>query len=72
MAGRSGCWADVSLSQVLNVQVPFFFKDIIDALNVPVDPTTPNGVFVVAGTVIIGCEWRRGADDEQARLRVQR
>lgn len=44
---------------MLNVQVPFFFKSIIDALNVPVDPTTPNGVFVVAGTVIVGCKPRR-------------
>lgn len=43
--------------QILNVQVPFFFKDIIDALNVTIDPTTGQGVFAIAGTVIVGCEF---------------
>ncbi|KAK4701515.1 ATP-binding cassette, subfamily B (MDR/TAP), member 7, partial [Phenoliferia sp. Uapishka_3] len=40
--------------KILNVQVPFFFKDIIDALNVTIDPTTGQGVFAIAGTVIVG------------------
>lgn len=41
--------------QLLNVQVPFFFKGIVDALNVEIDPTSGQGVFAIAGTVIIGC-----------------
>ncbi|TNY23560.1 putative ABC transporter [Rhodotorula diobovata] len=40
--------------KLLNVQVPFFFKSIIDTLNVEVDPTTGQGVFAIAGTVIVG------------------
>ncbi|KAK4047159.1 Iron-sulfur clusters transporter atm1, mitochondrial [Microbotryomycetes sp. JL201] len=40
--------------KLLNVQVPFYFKDIIDALNAEIDPTTAGGVFAVAGTVIVG------------------
>ncbi|CEQ42496.1 SPOSA6832_04309, partial [Sporobolomyces salmonicolor] len=42
--------------KLLNVQVPFLFKDIVDTLNVEIDPTTSQGVFAIAGTVIIGCE----------------
>jgi ABC transporter ATM len=42
--------------QLLNVQVPFFFKDIIDTMNIPIDPTTSNGVLSIAGTVIVGCK----------------
>lgn len=41
--------------QLLNVQVPFFFKGIIDTLNVEVDPTSSQGVLAIAGTVIVGC-----------------
>ena len=44
------------ITQLLNVQVPFFFKDIIDTMNIPIDPTTSNGVLSIAGTVIIGCK----------------
>ncbi|SCV72040.1 BQ2448_4734 [Microbotryum intermedium] len=40
--------------QLLNIQVPFFFKNIIDTLNVEIDPTTGGGVFAIAGTVIVG------------------
>ncbi|GAA5833241.1 hypothetical protein JCM9279_001465 [Rhodotorula babjevae] len=40
--------------KLLNVQVPFFFKNIIDTLNVEIDPTTGQGVFAIAGTVIVG------------------
>lgn len=40
--------------KVLNVQVPFFFKNIVDTLNATIDPTTSQGVFAIAGTVIVG------------------
>ncbi|KAK4047946.1 Iron-sulfur clusters transporter atm1, mitochondrial [Microbotryomycetes sp. JL221] len=40
--------------KLLNVQVPFYFKDIVDTLNAQIDPTTPGGVFAIAGTVIVG------------------
>ena len=40
--------------KVLNVQVPFFFKDIVDSLNVPITSSTT--VWVLAGTAIAGCE----------------
>ncbi|GAA5824112.1 hypothetical protein JCM5353_006148 [Sporobolomyces roseus] len=40
--------------KLLNVQVPFFFKGIIDTLNIPIDPSTSSGVLLIAGTVIIG------------------
>jgi hypothetical protein len=51
----AGDEAHLSRVQILNVQVPFFFKGIIDTLNVVVDPTTSQGVFAIAGTVIVGC-----------------
>lgn len=40
--------------KVLNVQVPFFFKDIVDKLNVPIGEDTT--VWVLAGAAISGCE----------------
>ena len=40
--------------QVLNVQVPFFFKDIVDALNVPI--TADSTVWVLGGAAISGCK----------------
>lgn len=42
------------MGKILNVQVPFFFKDIIDKLNVdfPVEST----VIGVVGAVILGCK----------------
>jgi len=42
------------MGKILNVQVPFFFKDIIDKLNVefPVEST----VLGVVGAVILGCK----------------
>ena len=43
--------------KVLNVQVPFFFKQIVDALNVPI--TAETTVWVLAGTAIAGCESER-------------
>lgn len=44
--------------KLLNVQVPFFFKTIVDKLNdvvnAPLDMTNPNTVWVVAGSAILG------------------
>jgi ABC transporter ATM len=40
--------------KVLNVQVPFFFKQIVDSLNVPI--TEHSTVWVLAGASIAGCE----------------
>lgn len=41
--------------QLMNVQVPFYFKQIVDTLSSPIDPSTPEGLWTVAGTVIVGC-----------------
>ena len=42
--------------KLLNVQVPFFFKSIVDSLNIPVaELSTNQTVWTVAGTVIVGC-----------------
>jgi ABC transporter ATM len=46
--------------KVLNVQVPFFFKTIVDALNVPI--TSDTAVWTVAGAAIAGCELLRRHD----------
>jgi len=40
--------------KILNVQVPFMFKHIIDSLSIPLDPTTAQGAWTVVGTVIAG------------------
>jgi hypothetical protein len=40
----------------LNVQVPFFFKQIVDSLNVPITESTT--VWVLAGASIAGCKCR--------------
>ncbi|KAH9817556.1 P-loop containing nucleoside triphosphate hydrolase protein [Melampsora americana] len=32
------------------------FKQIIDSLSIPIDPTTTQGVWMVAGSVIAGCQ----------------
>jgi ATP-binding cassette subfamily B (MDR/TAP) protein 7 len=43
--------------KLLNVQVPFFFKYIVDSLNVPITESTT--VWVLAGASIAGCKcWR--------------
>lgn len=47
--------------KVLNVQVPFFFKTIIDSLNVPI--TSSTSLWVVAGASIAGCEYEAVAQD---------
>lgn len=41
--------------KVLNVQVPFFFKEIVDAMNVPI--TSSSTVWVLAGASIAGCTY---------------
>lgn len=43
--------------KILNVQVPFYFKDIVDALNVPI--TSGSTVWVLAGASIAGCWYLR-------------
>jgi len=40
--------------KVLNVQVPLIFKSVIDSLNV--DISSASTVFVIAGSLILGCE----------------
>ncbi|PLW40796.1 hypothetical protein PCASD_07333 [Puccinia coronata f. sp. avenae] len=40
--------------KILNVQVPFMFKHIIDSLSIPLDPNTVQGAWTVVGTVIAG------------------
>jgi ATP-binding cassette, subfamily B (MDR/TAP), member 7 len=41
--------------QLLNVQVPLFFKEVIDTLNIPIDGQST--VWVVCGSVILACVW---------------
>lgn len=45
--------------KVLNVQVPFFFKDIVDSLNVPI--TSGTSVWILAGASIAGCKSNEGS-----------
>lgn len=44
--------------KLLNVQVPFFFKSIVDSLNgiaqVPLDMSNPNTAWVIAGSAVVG------------------
>ncbi|KIK66870.1 hypothetical protein GYMLUDRAFT_37940 [Collybiopsis luxurians FD-317 M1] len=40
--------------KVLNVQVPLLFKQIIDALNIPLDPSSSATVWTIAGATILG------------------
>ncbi|WAQ88821.1 hypothetical protein PtA15_10A241 [Puccinia triticina] len=40
--------------KILNVQVPFMFKHIIDSLSIPFDPNTVQGAWTVVGTMIAG------------------
>ena len=41
--------------QLLNVQVPLFFKEVIDTLNIPLDAQST--VWVICGSVILACVW---------------
>jgi hypothetical protein len=44
----------LSVYQVLNVEVPFYFKSIVDSMNV--DFTTVGGTaWTVAGSMIVAC-----------------
>ncbi|BFZ57459.1 Iron-sulfur clusters transporter atm1, mitochondrial [Savitreella phatthalungensis] len=40
--------------KLLNVQVPFFFKNIVDSMNIPFDGGVGTTAWTVAGTVIVG------------------
>ena len=41
---------------MLNVQVPFYFKEIVDTLNVAVPMGDTGGmVMTIAGSVLLGC-----------------
>ena len=44
----------LTMVQILNVQVPMFFKQIVDILNVPFTPEST--VWVIAGSVILSCK----------------
>jgi hypothetical protein len=41
--------------QLLNVQVPLFFKEVIDTFNIPTDSRST--VCVACGSVILACMW---------------
>lgn len=46
------------LFQLLNVQVPFYFKSIVDSLNIPVSELSGSQtLWTVAGTAVVGCEF---------------
>ena len=48
--------------QLLNVQVPFFFKNIVDQLNIPLaELSSELTVYTLAGTAIVGCPSSRRA-----------
>ncbi len=53
LSGTSSC-SVVGCIQLLNVQVPLLFKQVIDALNV--DLASASTVWVVAGSLILGCK----------------
>ncbi|KAE9390492.1 P-loop containing nucleoside triphosphate hydrolase protein [Gymnopus androsaceus JB14] len=40
--------------KVLNVQVPLLFKQIIDSLNLPLDPSSSATLWTIAGATILG------------------
>ncbi|GAV99405.1 iron-sulfur clusters transporter ATM1 [Lentinula edodes] len=40
--------------KVLNVQVPLLFKQIIDSLNLPLDPSSSTTVWTIAGATVLG------------------
>ena len=42
-------------AKVLNVQVPFYFKEIVDAMNV--EMTAGSTVWVLAGVSVVGCKY---------------
>ena len=61
--------------KVLNVQVPFFFKDVVDSLNVPI--TAESSVWILAGASIAGCtsfftihRWSRKSQSDGMTVRI--
>lgn len=67
--GENGAKARVVLAlgflvagKLLNVQVPFFFKNIVDQLNIPLaELSSEQTVYTLAGTAIVGCASSRPA-----------
>ena len=50
-------WGSIlTLIQVLNVQVPLLFKQIVDTLNL--DITQTSSAWVVAGSLVLGCAYK--------------
>ena len=43
--------------KLLNVQVPFYFKSIVDSLNIPIaELSAEQTAWTIGGTAIVGCE----------------
>lgn len=38
------------------MQVPLLFKQIIDSLNLPLDPSSSTTVWMIAGATVLGCK----------------
>jgi hypothetical protein len=56
--------AHIGTPQILNVEIPFYFKNIVDSMNV--DFATLGGTaYTVAGSMIIAC---KGYSMPQKRL----
>lgn len=54
MAGKNGRKSIYNVLQVLNVEVPFYFKNIVDSMNI--DFAAVGGTaYTVAGAMIIAC-----------------
>lgn len=49
-----GTYCSHPLCQILNVQVPFFFKQIVDSMNVEI--TASSTVWLLAGSAVAGCK----------------
>lgn len=51
----SSNYANLNPMQILNVEIPFYFKNIVDSMNV--DFATVGGTaYTVAGSMIIACK----------------
>lgn len=55
-----GVYKCIIASQILNVQVPLIFKNVIDSLNV--DITASSTVWVVVGSLVLGCACTQSSD----------
>ncbi len=42
--------------QIFNVQVPFYFKNIVDAMNIDV-AAVGGTAWTIAGTMVLACEY---------------